>query len=71
MLRHTILSLAIIMGIFLTFGFKGALFSLVSSIMCMFMIETVNYVEHYGLLREKDKDGIYEPVNIKHSWNAP
>lgn len=35
------------------------------------MIETVNYVEHYGLLREKDADGNYEPVNIKHSWNAP
>jgi alkane 1-monooxygenase len=36
------------------------------------MIEMVNYVEHYGLLRKKDPvTGEYEPVSIRHSWNAP
>ena len=35
------------------------------------MIETTNYIEHYGLLRKKDAQGIYEPVDIRHSWNAP
>jgi alkane 1-monooxygenase len=71
MLRHIALSLAIVLTIQLAFGFKAVLFSIVSSIMCMLMIETVNYVEHYGLLRKKDEKGVYEPVNIKHSWNAP
>jgi alkane 1-monooxygenase len=71
MLRHIALSLAIVIAIQLTFGFKAVIFSIVSSIMCMLMIETVNYVEHYGLLRKKDEKGVYEPVNIKHSWNAP
>ena len=31
--------------------------------------EMVNYIEHYGILREKDENGIYESVNIMHSWN--
>jgi alkane 1-monooxygenase len=33
--------------------------------------ETVNYVEHYGLLRKVLADGNYERVDLKHSWNAP
>jgi len=34
------------------------------------ILEVINYMEHYGLLRRKDKNGIYESINIKHSWNA-
>jgi len=30
----------------------------------------VNYIEHYGLNRKKDKDGIYETITYMHSWNA-
>jgi alkane 1-monooxygenase len=71
MIRHICISLGIILSIYLLFGLRSVIFSLVSSIMCTLMIETVNYVEHYGLLREKDANGVYEPVNIKHSWNAP
>lgn len=39
--------------------------------MCILMIEIVNYVEHYGLKREKDENGVYESVSVRHSWNAP
>ena len=53
------------------FGFKGLLFILGYSATSIFMLETINYIEHYGLKREKDENGIYEPVSIKHSWNAP
>lgn len=30
-----------------------------------------DYVQHFGLLRDKRPDGSYEPVGIEHSWNAP
>ncbi len=30
-----------------------------------------DYVQHYGLRREIQPDGKYEPVTIQHSWNAP
>ncbi|WP_136657339.1 alkane 1-monooxygenase [Nitratireductor sp. XY-223] len=29
-----------------------------------------NYVEHYGLKRQKRKDGRYEPCAPRHSWNT-
>lgn len=29
-----------------------------------------NYIEHYGLLRQKRPNGRYEPVAPRHSWNT-
>jgi alkane 1-monooxygenase len=29
-----------------------------------------NYVEHYGLLRERRADGRYQPCEPRHSWNT-
>lgn len=36
----------------------------------MLLLETVNYIEHYGLLRKKRKNGKYERVMPVHSWNS-
>lgn len=35
------------------------------------LLEVVNYMEHYGLERRLLEDGKYEPVDPRHSWNAP
>lgn len=34
------------------------------------LLETVNYVEHYGLRRRVDESGRVEPVRATHSWNS-
>jgi alkane 1-monooxygenase len=34
------------------------------------LLETVNYLEHYGLRRQKLPDGRYERVTSAHSWNS-
>ncbi|MBD3655168.1 alkane 1-monooxygenase [Marinobacter sp.] len=34
------------------------------------LLETVNYMEHYGLLRQKDASGKYERTQPEHSWNS-
>jgi alkane 1-monooxygenase len=34
------------------------------------MFETVNYLEHYGLLRNKNSNGRYERCAPVHSWNS-
>src|SRR5690554_8197873 len=34
------------------------------------LLESVNYIEHYGLLRQKDKSGKYERTQPEHSWNS-
>ncbi len=48
------------LGMFYAQGFGAAL-----------ILEMVNYIEHYGLMRDKLEDGSYEPVQPVHSWNAP
>lgn len=30
-----------------------------------------DYVQHYGLMRQRRADGRLEPVSTRHSWNAP
>ncbi|MCI0354921.1 MAG: fatty acid desaturase, partial [Acidobacteria bacterium] len=34
------------------------------------LLEVVNYLEHYGLLRQKSPDGRYERCKPDHSWNS-
>ena len=34
------------------------------------MLQTVAYVEHYGLRRERGGDGELEPIEVWHSWNS-
>lgn len=34
------------------------------------LLETVNYLEHYGLQRQRMANGRYEPTREHHSWNA-
>jgi len=33
-------------------------------------LEVVNYLEHYGLVRNKEPSGRYERVKPEHSWNS-
>jgi alkane 1-monooxygenase len=34
------------------------------------LLEAVNYLEHYGLLRQKTENGRYERCSPAHSWNS-
>lgn len=34
------------------------------------ILTSANYIEHYGLLRQKRENGRYEPPQPKHSWNS-
>ena len=40
------------------------------SVMGILLLETVNYIEHYGLVRNKVNDFRYEEVIPAHSWNS-
>ena len=35
----------------------------------VFLLETVNYIEHYGLVRRHQAQR-YEPFGVAHAWNA-
>lgn len=34
------------------------------------LLEVINYIEHYGLMRQKDANGKYERTKPEHSWNS-
>jgi alkane 1-monooxygenase len=57
--------------IYAFFGFHATTFFLIQAFVSIFFLETINYIEHYGLRRKQLEDGSYEKVTIRHSWNAP
>tara|TARA_B100000676_G_scaffold310673_1_gene377956 strand:+ start:73 stop:1200 length:1128 start_codon:yes stop_codon:yes gene_type:complete len=46
-------------------GTSGMLIFLLLAILSKSLLESINYIEHYGLVREKGK-----PVRMRHSWNS-
>lgn len=45
-------------------------FFLVQSLLAFSLLEIVNYIEHYGIVRREVSPGQYERVNPTHSWNS-
>ena len=45
-------------------------FLIIQAIYGFSLLETVNYLEHYGLLRQKKDNGRYERCAPEHSWNS-
>lgn len=41
-----------------------------AAVVGILLLETVNYLEHYGLRRRRISEGRYERVRPAHSWNA-
>ena len=51
-------------------GPKALPFLLLQAFYGASLLEVVNYLEHYGLLRKRGKDGRYERCRPEHSWNS-
>jgi alkane 1-monooxygenase len=43
---------------------------LIQAVLGFSLLEVVNYLEHYGLLRQKREDGRYQRCLPEHSWNS-
>tara|TARA_Y100000389_G_scaffold138087_1_gene135767 strand:+ start:4610 stop:5419 length:810 start_codon:yes stop_codon:yes gene_type:complete len=50
---------------FWLFGFVGMLTFFLIAFLSKSLLEVINYIEHYGLVRERGK-----PVRMRHSWNS-
>ena len=57
-------------GFYFLIGASAFWFALGAAIIGILLLETVNYIEHYGLQRRKQASGRYEPVLPEHSWNS-
>jgi len=70
MVFYTLFQVAFLVFIYYNFGLYLTLLSIVMSVISFLFLETINYVEHYGLLRKKEPSGRYERVKPHHSWNS-
>jgi alkane 1-monooxygenase len=52
------------------FGARGVAFFATQSAVAILMLETINYIQHYGLVRRTGADGRPEPVSGRHAWNS-
>ena len=57
-------------GLLASFGLQLLPFLLITAFWGAFQLTSANYVEHYGLLRQKLANGRYEQCQPHHSWNS-
>jgi alkane 1-monooxygenase len=69
-LRWWGLGAAALIAVALTLGWGVAGGWLLAGLIGVLLLETVDYIEHYGLTRERLPSGDLEPVNPTHSWNS-
>lgn len=70
MLWYTVFQTSYLLIIYLVFGLYGLAFAIGAGVIGFLLLETVNYIEHYGLIRRKTNSGRYERVKEIHSWNS-
>lgn len=70
MLRFQLIQAAYLGTIAFFFGWQIMLLIIAVAIIGFLQLETVNYIEHYGLQRKKLPNGRYEHVQPHHSWNS-
>ncbi len=74
-IKNEMLVLQVIQILFLAaiaavWGLKVMALFIASATIGFLLLETVNYIEHYGLRRKKIDDAYYEKVMPVHSWNS-
>lgn len=69
MLFYHLLESVLLLAIYLFLGFLPLILFIAVAIIGILLLETVNYIEHYGLMRKK-QNGIYERTSYSHSWNS-
>lgn len=70
MLVYQLIQIILLLSIYNLFGFELLVYFVCCSVFGFLLLETVNYIEHYGLQRNKNDKGKYERVQPFHSWNS-
>lgn len=70
MIRFTLLQILVMGTVAFFFGLPVLLYYLAAAVIGFLLLETVNYIEHYGLTREKVSEFRYEDASPEHSWNS-
>jgi alkane 1-monooxygenase len=70
MLVYQVIQGLLLLVIGVLFGLNTLLFFIAGAFIGILLLETVNYIEHYGLRRKKKKNDKYERTLPTHSWNS-
>ncbi len=57
-------------GLLAAFGLGILPYLVIQAVVGIWLLESVNFLEHYGMKRQKLESGRYERVNPSHSWNS-
>lgn len=69
-IQPAILSVILYTALIATFGAIMLPFLAIVVFIGAFQLTSANYIEHYGLLRQKLENGRYERCQPRHSWNS-
>ena len=69
MLRFQLIQIALLVAIAVIFDVRTMLLFMLAAFIGILLLETVNYIEHYGL-RRLQVNGKYERTMPCHSWNS-
>ena len=69
-LQPALISLMIYSALLVTYGLVLIPFLLSVAAIAYLFLTLADFIEHYGLLRQKTPDGRYERVRPEHSWNT-
>ncbi|MFT5602311.1 MAG: alkane 1-monooxygenase [Flavobacteriales bacterium] len=70
MFWFTLIQAIYITTLFLVLTPSLAILVVLSGVIGFLLLESINYIEHYGIVRSLTKSGGYERVQPKHSWNS-
>lgn len=70
MLQFTLIQLAFVGLILFLTSWLVTLYFITAAFIGILLLETVNYIEHYGLQRRATGEGKYERAMPEHSWNS-
>jgi alkane 1-monooxygenase len=70
MVQAMVWQTALVVCMAVIFGVAAASAFVAAAFIGILLLETVNYIEHYGLRRTRDEKGVYRRVQHVHSWNS-
>lgn len=70
MIQFSLIQIAFVGLIVLLTSLTVTLYFMMAAFIGILLLETVNYIEHYGLQRKPTGDGKYERAMPEHSWNS-
>lgn len=70
MVIYSIANILVLTAIYYLFSWFVFAAFIGAAVIGILLLETVNYIEHYGLLRKQNEHGRYERVKHTHSWNS-